>query len=231
MIVCPVCRHANDDFLIRCSSCSSYIQDRVPNLDFFSIVWMIIESPGAALKKIILAEHKNFVLFLSLFLGVAALFALLWVNQRGDRFDNLLTILLFGSVLGTAAALPLFFILTGTLFAVSKIFNGKGSLLNTYGVAGWALVPVMFSVVFVLPLELGTLGMLLFSGNPSAYEVKPVVTMVLRGMDGFLALWSMLLLAGGIAMVHRFKYVTALFVALISIGIVSGLSQFIFLSF
>lgn len=191
----------------------------------------MIEFPAQAFKKIIIAEHKNFVLFLALFLGIASVFALLWVNQSGHAFDNLLTLLLYGLTIGVVSALPLLYLLAGTIFSVSKLFNGKGTFTETYGVVGWSLVPVMLFVVFVLPLELGTLGLLLFSGNPSALDVKPTVTMVLLGLQGLLFLWSIVLSALGISMVHRFRFLASLLIALLAITGVSGISYFIFLSF
>lgn len=223
MIVCPVCQHPNDEFSITCSSCSSYIQDRVPNLDLFTTVWLMVESPRDAFKKVIIAEHKNFVLFLSLFLGLAAVFGVMWAAQLGMMFDNLLPLLLYGTTVGLLAGIPLFFIIAAALHGVAKVLKGSAPFSVTYGVAGWSLVPVMFSVVFILPLELGTLGLLLFSVNPSAYEVKPLVTMVLLGLDGALVLWSVLLAAKGIALAHHLKFFTGLVVVLTAAAATAGI--------
>jgi hypothetical protein len=125
MILCPVCKHSNDEFSIKCVSCGSYVQDRVPNLDLFAMIWLLIESPSIAFKKIIIAEHKNFVLFLSLFLGIAASFALLWIKKSGNSFDNLFPLLLFGTALGIVISLPLFYCLVGIFHAVISIVNRK----------------------------------------------------------------------------------------------------------
>jgi hypothetical protein len=231
MIVCPVCGHSNDEFSITCSSCSSYIQDRVPNLDFFAVVWLMVESPREAFRKIIIAEHKNFVLFLSLFLGTSGVFAMMRDMQSGNSFDNLFPLLLLGIASGLIVSLPLFAAYCGTIHGLSKVLKGKGSFLESYGITGWSLVPVMFSTVFVLPLELGTLGLLMFSSNPSAMEVKPVVTMVLLGLDGAFVLWSVTLSAIGLSMVHRFRFVTAFLITLVSAAAVSVLSLYIYSSF
>ncbi|MFZ4619735.1 MAG: Yip1 family protein [Bacteroidota bacterium] len=224
MIVCPVCRHSNDDFSIKCTSCGSFIQDRVPNLDLFSQIWLMIESPEDGFRRVIIAEHKNFVLFLSTFLGIAAAFTLFWAKNSGNSFDNLFPLLLLGIVMGLIIGIPVFFGLTGIAFGFSSALKGRGSFKETYGVVGWSLVPIVLSVVFVLPLELGTLGLVLFSSNPSAFEMKPVVTMVLLGLDGAAVVWSMLLAAKGISMVHRFRFITALMIAVLSAAGVSYIS-------
>jgi hypothetical protein len=231
MIVCPVCTHVNDDFAIKCISCGSYIQDRVPTLDFFSTMWLIIESPKQAFKKIILAEHKNYVLFLGLFLGIAAAFALLWAKKSGDNFDNLFPVLLFGTFLGVAICIPLFYALVILLYGIAKSIGGKGGLRETYAITGWSLVPIMLSVVFILPLALATLGLFLFSTNPSAYEVKPIVTSVLMGLHGALVLWSIILAAKGISLLHKLNIILSLIVVLCVCGAVAYVSFFIYSSF
>lgn len=228
MIVCPVCSHANDEFAIKCVSCGSYIQDRVPTLDFFSTVWLMIESPKQAFKKIILAEHKNYVLFLGLFLGIAAAFALLWAKKSGNNFDNLFPVLLFGTFLGIVIFIPVFYAIVLLLHGISKSIGGKGHFRETYAIAGWSLVPIMLSVIFILPLELATLGLFLFSDNPSAFDVKPVVTSVLLALDGLLVLWSIILAGKGISLLHRLNGILSIVVVLCAGGAVAYASFFIY---
>lgn len=231
MINCPVCSHSNDDFAIICASCGSYVQDRVPTLDFFATVWLMVESPTTAFKKIIVAEHKNYVVFLSLFLGIASAFALMWAKKSGNNFDNLFPVLLFGTFLGIALSIPLLFSTVTLLHVGGLLVGGKGRFKETYAVVGWSLVPVMFSVVLILPLELATLGLLLFSTNPSAYQVKPVVTAVLVGLDGLCAVWSLLLATIGFSMAHRLQRVKSFIVIIIVASAIAYLSFILYSSF
>lgn len=212
MLVCPVCSTQNDEFSITCVSCHSYIQDRVPTLDFFATVWSIIETPSIAFKKIIIAEHKNYVLFLGTFLGIASIFTLFWLTKSGNNFDNLFPLLLFGIFFGIITAIPLFFSLAAGLHLLAKLFGGKGKFKETYGIVGWSLVPIAISVILILPLELATLGLYFFSSNPTAFELKPTVTSVLIGLDAALVLWTIILLTVGLSKVHRMKAAIALFV-------------------
>ena len=228
MIVCPVCSHQNDEFAIKCSECGSYVQDRVPTLDFFAMLWLIIESPKKAFKKIILAEHKNYVLFLGLFLGVAAAFALIWARKTGNHYDNLFPVLLFGTFLGIVLSVPLLYSLAYALHLLARLLKGKGKFKETYAVTGWSLVPIAFSVVFLLPLELATLGLYAVSSNPTAYEVKPLVTSVLFGFDGLLVAWSMLLCIIGISMAHKITYIVSSVAVLVGDCAVGYLSLFLY---
>ena len=228
MIVCPVCSHQNDEFAVKCSECGSYVQDRVPTLDFFAMLWLIIESPKKAFKKIILAEQKNYVLFLGLFLGVAAAFALIWARESGNHFDNLFPVLLFGTFLGIVLSVPLLYSLAYTFHLLAKVLKGKGKFKETYAVTGWSLVPIVFSVVFLLPLEMATLGLYAVSSNPTAYEVKPLVTSVLFGFDGLLIVWSMVLGIVGISMAHKLSFFRGTIVVLTGAGGVGCLSLFLY---
>ncbi len=231
MILCPVCKHSNDEFSIKCVSCGSYIQDRVPNLDLFAIIWLLIESPSAAFKKIIIAEHKNFVLFFSLFLGIATAFALLWIKRSGNSFDNLFPLLLFGTAIGIVISIPLFYCLVVMFHTAIKLLRHEAEFKVTYGIIGWSLVPIMLSVVFVLPFELSTLGILLFSSNPSAYEAKPIVSIVFIALDSLLAGWSIILATVGISIANRFRIIISLIIVLLVVGATSFLSYSIYSSF
>ncbi len=220
MIVCPVCKTHNDEYAIRCISCGSYVQDRVPTLDLFSMLWLMIESPAQAFRKIILSEHKNYVLVIGLFLGIAASFILMWAKQSGNSFDNLFPAMAFGTLIGVLLSIPLTLLLTLCIHSVSVLVGGKGKFRESYGVVGWSFVPMIFLVVFVLPLQLAALGLFAFSSNPSAYQVKPVVTIVLLGLEGLLILWSIVLLGIGISMVHRFTLLKSVIMASVVTGVV-----------
>ncbi len=203
MISCSVCAHPNDDLDTVCVHCGSFIQDRIPNLDFFSTVWQLVESPKDAFHKIIVAEHKNYVLFLMMFLGIAASFVLLWARHAGNEFDNLIYLLFLGCVIGVGIALPVGFMMTAAVHFLLKLFGGKGVMKNTYAVFGWSLTPIMLSVSIVLPIELASIGLRLFSTSPSPMDIKPVVYSVLLFLDVFSLAWSMYLAKTGLSIAHK----------------------------
>lgn len=231
MILCPVCSHQNDEFALRCVSCSSFIQDRIPNLDFFATIALIVEEPTAAFKKIILAEHKNYVLMLAFFLGIFSAFALYWAVNFGNEFDNILPLLIGGAIASIVIALPLFFCLAFLIHFCFKVFGGKGSFKNSYAVTGWSCVPLSFSIIFVLPIELATIGLYFFSSNPSGYQYKPVVYSALLGLNGISVLWSVALLGIGMSIAHRKSLffslcVSVLLTAAVSAGTYYGFHNF-----
>ncbi len=203
MIYCSVCAHANDDLDSICASCGSFIQDRIPNLDFFVTFWLLVESPTDAFTTIVRAEHKNYVLVLMFFLGIALAFSLLWVRHAGNEFDNLIYLILLGCVLGVLLAYPSGMSSVCVLHLLVKLFGGKGSIQNTYAVFGWALIPIMATVCIVLPIELASIGLRLFSTNPSPWDVKPIVYFVLLTIDAIAVIWSVNLARVGLSIAHK----------------------------
>ena len=203
MISCSVCAHPNDDLNTVCVQCGSFLQDRIPNLDFFSTLWQLVESPKEAFQKIIKAEHKNYVLFLMMFLGIGISFTLLWARHAGNEFDNLIYLLLLGYVLGAGIALPVGGMMAVMVHLLLKLLGGKGAMKNTYAVFGWSLTPIMLSVLIILPIEFASIGLRLFSTNPSPMEIKPVVYGVLMFLDIFALLWSINLARVGLSIAHN----------------------------
>jgi hypothetical protein len=194
-------------------------------------MWLMIESPAKAFRKIILSEQKNYVLVIGLFLGIAASFLLMYVNTSGNSFDNLFLALLFGSVVGGMISAPLILALTVGIHGISRLIGGKGTIRESFGVVGWSFMPMVFIVVCILPLQLATLGLFAFSSNPTAYQVKPVVTVVLYGLEGLFILWSVLLLAVGISMAHRFVFIKGLIIGLLVTCMIGYGSFLIYSSF
>jgi hypothetical protein len=200
---CTVCAALNDDFSITCSSCGSFLQDRVAYLDFFATLWQMIESPKAAFRRAVLSEQKNYIISMMLFLGVGAMFALLSLRHAGSEFDNLLFLMLYGIVLGTLLGPPLGMIVITGLHLWCRFVGGRATFRNSYAVVGWSLVPIVISVALLLPIELAAMGMLLFIASPSAAAIKPIVYYTLAGLDVAFVLWAIALAGYGCSIAHR----------------------------
>ncbi len=227
MFICPVCSYHNDDLALKCISCGSFVQNRVPNIDFFSTLWSIIEKPFSALHTIIIAERKNYVLFLFTFLGIAFSFSTLWFFNLGNEFDNLLYLLLYGLVGGIIFGIPLGMCITGITYIVAKIFRGKGSFKNTYAIIGWVNIPIVISVVFILPLEIATLGLTFFSTNPSPAQIKPTVYYTLLCLDSAFVLWTVILAIIGLSIAHKISFIKSFCIVMVIIGILAFFQFFL----
>ncbi len=223
MMQCPVCQAPNEEFAIICRSCGGYLQNRVPNLDLFETMWSVFESPVKAFRRIGLAEHKNYAILLYGVFGIACAFVLLWLFRWGEFFDSLLTLIAWGTVIGAVLGVVLHPIAAGTHWIVTKALGSRRGYREALGVTAYALSPVVLSVVLILPIELLTFGIYLFTSNPHPYALNPVSYVVLTGLDGAAGIWSIALLTIGTRIAHSLTIGRAVASAVITTAIVAGL--------
>lgn len=218
MIACPVCQVENDDFATTCKACKAFIQNRIPNLDLFHTLWKIIESPRSTFHQIVLAEHKNFSLFLFSLFGISLSFTAFWYFKLGDRFESLFDLLGWAFLTGIGIGLAMAVMLTTVYHLVAKLFGSSTSVRNSFAVLAYSSTPIIASLVFVLPIELLTFGMFLFTSNPHPYTIKPISYVVLIGFDIAVALWSIILLLVGTMVSHKINFLKSVFVVLIAVS-------------
>lgn len=222
MIICTVCLAENDDFAITCAECKAFLQDRVPNLDLFETGWKIIESPRKAFRTITLAEHKNYALFLFTLFGVSLSFTGFWYFKLGNRFQSLLDLLVWAMGTGIALGFVSAAALTLVYYGLAKIFGGLMGFRSSMGVLGYSMTPIAFSLFLVLPIELMTFGMYLFTWNPHPYTIKPVSYVLLIGFDMVISLWSIALAVLGTKVGHRLSTWKSLVVVIGALGLFGG---------
>lgn len=220
---CPVCHGENDEFATSCRFCKSFLQNRVVNLDLFETAWKILESPQKTFHRIAIAEHKNYSLALFSMFGISLSFTLFWYFRLGNRFDTLLD--LVPMALGVGLVLGLFssMVLSGVYHGLAKLFGGSSSFMNSFAILAYATTPVVLSLFLVLPIELLTFGMYLFTWNPHPYTIKPFSYVALVGFDGLMGLWSMLLATLGTVVGHHIGVMKSILIILLTLGIYGSL--------
>jgi hypothetical protein len=222
MIVCPVCQTENDQYAVICRSCRGYIQNKIPNLDLFETAWLIIEKPRVAFRRIATAEHKNYAVLLYSLLGIGFAFAELWLFRAGNRFESLFSLLIFSIVAGIASGLLLFPIITSAHWIISKILNQKAGFRNSIGITAYSLVPIIISIIFILPIELLTFGMYFFTFNPDPMTINPSSYIVLVILDGLMGLWSIVLYLVGTKVGHQISWIKSVVVVLCVLAVLAA---------
>ena len=229
MITCKVCNTENDEYAIVCATCKSYIQNRIANLDFFQMVWKVIETPRQAFHDITLAEHKNYSLLLFSLFGVALSLTGFWYFKLGSRFDTLLDVLAVAVGVGIFVGFLCAGLFTVVFEITMRVMKGKGHFRGSFGVLAYATTPVSLSLVMILPIELLTFGMYLFTSNPDPYSMKPGLFIALVSFDALVGLWTFILsviatsVSKQISMAKSF--VAMLATATISLGILFILAK------
>jgi len=221
MIACTVCGTQNDEFAVICVSCKSFLQMKVDNLNLFETLWSLMETPRAAFRRIALARHKNYVILLSCLLGIAIVYSVIWFKTLGARFADFAVLVGAGILLGPFAGLLFTFLFSLVVHRVGRLLGGTGSYRNVRAAMVYALVPIVYSLVLVFPIEIAIFGPYFFSDNPPPLVINPVAYIVLLGFDGAAIVWSLVLLIEGTVVVNGFSRGKAAVLAAIIVSLTS----------
>jgi hypothetical protein len=220
MILCSVCQTENDKYATICKKCGGFLQNRVPNLDLFDTLWRIIENPREAFRLIMIAEHKNYALFLYALCGINVAFSGFWYFRIGDRFENILLLIFCALLIGIPLGIALCPIVSSFHWTLSKLLGGKASFRTSMGITSYALTPFTISLLLLLPIELMTFGMYLFTFNPHPIAIKPVSYIVLIGLNSVMILWAFILLIIGTRVGNQISLWKSVFIVAILYGLV-----------
>jgi len=220
MILCSVCQTENDKYATICKKCGGFLQNRVPNLDLFDTLWRIIENPREAFRLIMLAEHKNYALFLYALYGISVAFSGFWYFRIGDRFENVLILIFWALLIGVPLGIALCPIVSFFHWMLSKLLGGKALFRTSMGITSYALTPFIISLLLLLPIELMTFGMYFFTFNPHPIAIKPVSYIVLIGLNAVMILWAFILLIIGTKVGNQISLWKSVFIVAILYGLI-----------
>lgn len=222
MIICAVCHTQNSHLAITCKQCRGFLQTRIENLDLFSIGWKTIERPRKAFHSIAVAQHKNYSLLLAGTAGIAMVFLLFWMIKAGEYSASLINILVAGFSTGPVFGLLVVLAFSVSMRLLSYFSEVRVSLSQLYAVSSYALVPIVASVVLILPIEVMTFGVYFFTKNPSPFMLKPLSYIILLGLDGIFAAWTLVLLFVGMKTMYNESWLATGVRVVISLVVVSG---------
>ncbi len=195
-------------------------------MDFFSTAWKIIESPRQAFREITLAEHKNYSLALYASFGICAVFIGFWFFKAAEVFEQLLYLIFAGIFGGMLLGVLLAPIGAGFHATFCLIAGKNASFRGSLGITAYSFVPVMISLAVVLPIELLTFGLYMFSNNPHPYAIKPVEYTVLVGADVIVGIWVLGLAILGTRVHQQIGFVRAAFIVLSTVIVLGSLLLF-----
>lgn len=204
MIICSVCGQENDDLRTLCSSCRSYIQGRADALNLFETIWGVIESPRETFRRIVLAKHKNYGLLLSSLAGITLVFYFAWYKNVVDRLQSILPVIGAAFLLGPLAGIAFVLGLAYIIRIFSKWLGGTPNLRNLFAAMAYGTVPLAFSLVFLIPIELAVFGSDFFGTNPPPMTIRPLEYTVLLVLKTLSGIWMMFLLIRGTMAANAF---------------------------
>jgi hypothetical protein len=223
MIICPICHTANQHLAVSCTLCGCFIQPRVENLDLFSTLGHLIESPLKTFHTIAVARHKNFIVILSAIFGWPLVFTLFWLMHAGEYASSFLNLLLAGMATGPAAGVILVTLVAFLLSTVSKLTRRKISFKNSFALAAYSFTPFIYIFIFVFPVIFLTFGIYFFTLNPSPSFLRPFSYHVLTILHYCVSAWALILFLMGIKVMSDGRWSSALVVWGTTCGVTAGL--------
>ena len=193
-VICPNCNTANPFYNSNCSKCRNYLRDKIHNLDLWSIISLLVESPSKAFNKIVFAEHKNFIFFLFLIVTTKHLINSRFISMLSlGNFNT--RVELFYSYLVVSGVLLLFYLTFSFLYVKIGIsINISLRFKDTFALIIYSQLPFVFGLLLLFALELIIFGDYLFSINPSPFIIKPALAYLFSGLEVLIIFWSVTLL-------------------------------------
>lgn len=208
---CSKCLQENAPYQNICENCKSYLRDKTVNIDLWTTILKLIENPFEAFRTIVFAEHKNFIFFLLFFISIknmiiARFISIPELGLRGATSPLFLIILL---------CLAVTICLAGIIsFIQSKVYQKsdiKLRVIDVIALNSYSQVPLVFSLVFIFPVELVVLGSDIFSNNPYSFQIKPTITYILISLETIMIIWSFILYYLSIRFVGLRKFSSFIF--------------------
>jgi len=223
-ITCHHCGAENEYYRDTCSSCKTYLRARVFNIDLWKSIWYLVESPGKVFKEIIFAEHKNYIVFLLIAMGIKFFLNSLIISNLIYQKDNSINETPFSQVFPSGAIFAAAVLLLSYLY--TKIFNTMGYRNRFKSVAAvliYSFVPSVMILAILAPIEFALFGQHWFYANPSPISLKPGASYVLYGVEAFVYFWGWVLSIKAIRELTGNKKVSIIFGLLFSIIITAVL--------
>lgn len=192
-VTCPNCNSENPFYNSVCSVCKFYIRDRIYNIDLWTVISSLIESPSKAFRTIIFSEHKNFIFFILFFVSAKFL-----INVR---FIAMISVGEFQSTVGLQYS---YLIVLGIVSIYNLLFSYVYKLIgrlneihirfeDTISLIIYSQIPLLIGLVVLFPLELVIFGDYMFSLNPTPFIIKEYIAYFFLSIETSLILWNIFL--------------------------------------
>jgi hypothetical protein len=204
-VKCKKCNHINPPYKNICTECKSYLRERVVNIDLWNTILLIIEEPVKAFRQIIFSEHKNFIVFLTFFISLKNLIIARFISVPELGVNGASVSLIFSLIL----MILITTVLTSSFSFIQNILYSRKNITlrfqDFYAVNVYSFIPYLFGLIFIFPVELIVLGGDIFSNNPYSFQIKPLISYILIGVELITIIWSFFLIFKSILVVSEKK--------------------------
>ena len=191
--VCKNCGAENPFYVSTCEKCNFILRNKIANIDLWSEIAGLLESPVNAFGRIVQSEHKNFAVSILLFAVVKFCVDstfLSMLRSKGSYADfNIFSNIIFVVAFLIAHLFAYSFIIK----VITKASGVKTRLKDNLAILTYSLIPHSLALCIIFPIEVAVFGVNIFSTNPSPFLLKPTVAYIFSGFEVLIFLWSIFL--------------------------------------
>ncbi len=225
--ICDNCKKENPLYRETCLECGHYLRKTVVNIDLWSTIWKVFESPKKAIKNVICAEHKNFVFFLLLLLSTKLYSFFIIFKFMLHPLKSEIINLSQNSLLNIGIY---FFSLIIFAKFFTVVVNSKSPKLvrfkDNISIIVYSFIPIILISFILLPIEYGIFGKQWFTGNPSPIIIKKNAAYVFYGIESIMFIWSVFILYTSFQIQTGSK-IKAIFFVLLFLSMIFGIVIFV----
>lgn len=218
-IICHNCGAENEYYKDICKNCKSHLRGRIVNIDLWKTIWYLIESPLKAFKEIILAEHKNYVVFILIVMGVKYFINSLVISNFLYHADSI-NETSFGQVFPAGGIFIALVILLSFIFTrVLNMMGYRNIFKSVLAVLTYTFIPSVMIFAILSPIEFALFGQHWYYSNPSPLALKQNAALILFGIEILVYIWGCALSIKGFISLTGKKLFSYLFGLIFSIVI------------
>lgn len=215
LITCPSCGEKNPLFQSVCEKCGSVIRDRVPSIDFWKILSLLIENPKNAFIEIIQAEQKNFATFVL----IASLFKIYILSTVFSGIIYKGRFSLFNFIILSAVSILVIILIGFFLKIIVRKQFGEFRIKDFYAGVSFSFMPQLIGLFILFAMEFIVFGEQLFTFNPSPFLIKKNFAYLFLTLEVGIIIWN-ISLTSKLFYIYFGKKFIAYFCSLIILGLI-----------
>jgi hypothetical protein len=110
-------------------------------------------------------------------------------------------------------------IFTFLIKLTNRFLNNISRAKDIFSILSYSLVPYLFALIVLFPLELFFFGQYLFSRNPSPFVIKETTAYVMLVLEILMVVWSLFLMIMALFTLTKNKFYSVTMGILISLSI------------
>lgn len=194
----------------------------------FLKIWI---KPYETLSQVVEEYHPKIVLFLVYITGIVMSLNLSLNTASGDS-RSIGFIIIQALIRGILFGFLGWFIFSGLIYWVGKMFNGTGSFKRVRTTYAWAQIPMLVQLIILWPLNYLVFGNELFTSQQVFLTVPMMalnlVTMIL---EFILIIWSLVMISRSVSVGHHLSggkgFLTLFLSGVIIFAVLFGLFTFL----